>query len=141
MADLTITATQVLPGTLANGARFSDVVSGATITAGQVVYLDTAAADVAKLADNDALASAVVKGIALHAASAGQPLRVQTGGPITLGAGAAMTVAVIYVLSSTAGAICPAADLAADDYTSILGVATTAAILDMDIINSGAKKA
>lgn len=121
MADLTITASQVLPGSDST-SQFAQGTAGASITAGQVLYYDSTAATY-KLADNnDTQATSVVAGIALHAAGTGQPIRLQTAGPITLGAGAAPAVGSVYVLSATAGGIAPVADLATGNRTTILGV-------------------
>jgi hypothetical protein len=133
MADLTITAASVISG---SGAKKTLGVAGAAITAGQAVYLD-ATTNTFKLADdNSATAAARVPfGIALHAASAGQPLSVQTEGPITIGA--ALTAGVAYYLSDVPGGICPVADLAAGEYPSILGIATSTTVLDLDIQRSG----
>jgi hypothetical protein len=135
MADLSNTAANVIAG---SGAKKVSGIAGATVTAGQVVYLD-AATDTLKLADNDgaaALRSPV--GIALHGATSGQPLTYLSRGPITIGA----TVAVgdILCLSSTAGGICPAADIAAGDYNTILGIATSTTVVDIQIHESGAVK-
>ena len=122
MVDLAITATQVLPGAESAGATFESGIAGVTVTAGQAVYLDSTT-NTYKLADNNSTApEAIVRGIALHGAAAGQPLKIQTGGPMTLGAGAAPTVARPYVLSGTPGAIAPVADLATGMRTTILGV-------------------
>lgn len=122
MADLAITATQVLPGLDTAGATFENGIAGVTVTAGQPVYLDSSTSTW-KLADNNSTApEAVARGIALHPASPGQPLKVQTGGPITLGAGAAPVLAKIYVLSGTPGAIAPVTDLVTGMRTTILGV-------------------
>jgi hypothetical protein len=123
MADLAITAAQVLPGTDAAGAQFAQGIAGASITAGQLVYLDSAT-NTYKLADNNDTSAllAIVVGVALHAAGTGQPLRVQTAGPITIGAGAAPASGVIYCLSATAGGIAPSADLASGNRTTIVGV-------------------
>lgn len=135
MADLTITATSVAPVT---GYQFVDAISGATLTAGLACYIDSVT-ETAKIADNDdTAAKATVRGIALNAASSGQPVRLFTGGDINLGA--TLTVGIIYCLSSTAGAICPSSDLGSSDYVSILGVATTASNLKANIFNSGAQK-
>lgn len=141
MADLTITASEVQPGT--TDATFEYGTAGATITAGQVLYIDTSDSNKLKLADCDSATAAVrtVAGIALHAALSGQPIKYQTGGSITLGASAAMTVAHVYLASDTAGGIMPSADLEAGDYTSVLGVATAAGVLLLRICNSGAVKA
>jgi hypothetical protein len=128
MADLTITASQVLPDTTGDIFRGT---SGATVTAGQTVYLDTST-NLIKLADANASAlTAVTMGIALHAALTGQPLAVQRRGTPTLGAGAAPAVGTIYIQSATAGGIAPAADLATGYYATIVGVGTTGNKLTM----------
>lgn len=124
MADLTITATQVLPGA---GARYADGTAGAAIVAGQAVYNSTS--DTMLLADADAgtPAAANVRGISLNAASIGQPVRIQTEGIIMLGAAAAPVKGTIYVLSGTAGGIAPSTDLAAADRVTVIGVGGTTA--------------
>lgn len=130
MAALTVTVAEVL------GDYTGDIytgIAGATITAGQSVYLDSTTSTV-KLADADASAAAAAAiGIALHAALAGQPIRVQRTGDVTIGATAAMTVGTIYVVAATAGGIAPAADAEAAStwYVTPLGVAITAAKLRM----------
>jgi hypothetical protein len=135
MTDLSITASQVQPGT--TDAAFEYGTAGATITAGQAVYLD-ATTNKYKLADCDlSAAAATVRGIALNGAADGQPIKVQTGGTITLGAGAAPAVGTVYVLSSTAGGIAPAADLATGKRTSIIGVGAATNTLLIKINNSG----
>lgn len=133
MADLTITATSVVPG---NSAKTETGVAGAAVTAGQVVYLDSAD-NKFKLADTDSatVAARSPYGIALHAASASQPLTVQTSGSITIGA--AVTAGVFYYLSGTPGGICPVADVAAGDYPCIIGVATSASLLKVAIVEAG----
>ena len=90
MAVLSITAAQVLKST---GAPVESGTAAATITAGQALYKDSAD-DTFDLCDNDATNVAAdgdidnFYGIALNGASSGQPLDVQTGGNITMGAGA-----------------------------------------------------
>lgn len=123
MADLIITASQVLPGADSAGATFENGVAGATITAGQSVYLDSAT-NTLKLADNNDTSAllAIVRGIALHGSTTGQPLRIQTSGPMTIGAGAAPVVSRPYVLSATPGGIAPVADLATGNRTTIIGI-------------------
>lgn len=134
MADLSITAAQVLPGT---GAKYFDGTAGATITAGDLCYYDTSAGTV-KLADaNDSATTATVAGIALNGASAGQPVKLQTAGTITIGAGASITAGEIYVASATAGGICPEGDLAAGHYVSMIGVGDASDGIVMEINNSG----
>lgn len=133
MADLTITAANVLAG---SGAKKVHGTAGATVTAGQVVYLDTTTSTY-KLADCDSATAAARSpaGIALHGASSGQPLAVHASGLITIGA--TLTKGVAYYLSPTAGGICPVADVLAGDYPTILGIATSTSVLKVQIIESG----
>lgn len=135
MTDLAITATQVLPGT-ADSATFKNGTAGAAVTAGQPVYKDSTTGKYHPADANASAITSVVEGIALHAAAADQPLKIQTGDDITLGAAASMTVGGVYVLSATAGGIAPVADLATGHRVSILGVAKTAAVLSLRIHNS-----
>jgi hypothetical protein len=136
MADLTITAANVLAG---SGAKKVNGTAGATITAGQAVYLDSADNEY-KLADNDSATAAVrtVAGIALHASLDGQPLTILSQGPITIGATTA--VGEVYCLSSTAGGICPVADIAAGDYNTIIGIGTSTTVIDVKLHAAGAVK-
>jgi len=134
MANLSITAANV---EAASGAvTKEEMVAGATITAGQVVYKDTANSNVAKLAQSDGTAlEATVHGIALCGAASGQPVIVAKTGNIDLGA--TIVVGTTYVLSQTAGAICPVADLATSDYVSHIGIGTAVDNLKISIVNSG----
>ena len=122
MADLSVTATQVLKG---SGAVVANGTAGATITAGQTLYKDSTDSNKLKLAQCDGTAAeAVCVGIALHASASGQPVQYQTGGTITIGAGAAPAEGMIYTLSDTAGGIAPhtdADDPVSTEYTTILG--------------------
>ena len=133
MADLTLTAASVLAGSNAT-TRLGT--AGATITAGQVVYFDDTT-NTFKLADTDSATAAVRSpaGFALNGASAGQPLMVQTGGDITLGA--VLTAGVAYYLSGTAGGICPVADVTSGDYPVILGMAKSTSVLAIKIVEAG----
>lgn len=133
MADLSLTAANVVPG---SGARITTGTAGATITAGQVVYLD-AADNRFKLADADSGTAGVRVpfGIAVNGAAAGQPLSVQTAGNLALGA--VLTAGVAYYLSPTAGGIAPVADLLTGDYPTILGIAASTSVLKVDIQPSG----
>lgn len=136
MADLTITAASVVAGANASITRGT---AGASVTAGQVVYLDEASTGKWLLADNDAATAAARGngkiGIALHAAAANQPLSVQTAGTITIGA--TMTAGVDYYLSATAGGICPYADIGSADYVTRVGMATSTTVLTLDFLYSG----
>lgn len=133
MSDLSITAASVVAG---DGATIARGTAGASLTAGQALYLD-AASNKMKLADaNGAAALRIVRGIALHAAADGQPISYITEGPLNIGA--TLTVGEIYVLSATAGGVAPKGDLATGHGVSIVGVATSASNLAVNINNSGA---
>jgi hypothetical protein len=134
MADLTITAANVIAGASAT-TRVGT--AGAAITAGQAVYRDAADGKF-KLADANSGTAAArsPKGIALHAAAAGQPLVIVTSGPVTIGA--ALTAGVAYYQSSTPGGICPVADLVTGAYPTVLGMASSTTVLDVQIDESGA---
>lgn len=133
MADLSITAASVVKGA---GAAVTHGTAGATITAGQVVYLDSADNEY-KLADADSATAGVRSpvGIALHGASDGQPLAICTSGPLTIGA--TLTAGVAYYLSATPGGIAPVADLSTGDYPVIMGIATSTTVLNVKIQESG----
>lgn len=138
MADLAPTAADVVA---AEGeVSKTEQVAGATIAAGDWLYMDTANDNVMKLAQADGTAlEATVYGVALNSASTGQPVLVARSGDIDFGC--VLTVAAVYILSATAGKICPVADLASSSYCSIVGVGTAADNLLIDIINSGVEKA
>lgn len=133
MADLTITAANVVA---AADAKIGRGTAGAAITAGQSLYLDSADGRM-KLADANSGTAAArsCAGIALHAASSGQPIAYAYEGDVN--PGATLTVGEIYVLSATAGGIAPEGDLTTGHYVGILGVATTASNLRLRINNSG----
>jgi hypothetical protein len=139
MATLSITAASVLAS--ASAVKTTGV-AGATITAGQVLYKDGADSNKMKLADaNGAAALRVVEGIALHGASAGQPITYVTRDP-GLTVGATLVVGTSYMLASdTPGGIAPDADAAAGDYVTVLGVAKSTTQLNFQITASGAVKA
>ncbi len=132
MADVSITATSVAPGT---DTQYMDGFLGASVTAGQVVYLDTAT-NTFKLADaNASSTTANAAGIAMNGGASGQPVKVAVAGTIT--AGGTLTTGSVYVLSATAGGIAPVADLASGHYPVIVGIATSAALLKLSMFKGG----
>jgi hypothetical protein len=133
MSDLSITAANVVAGT---GAKKPQGTAGATITAGKVVYLDSTT-DTYKLADCDSATAEARSpaGIALHGASSGQPLTIHESGPLTIGA--TLTPGTAYYLSPNAGGICPLADVLAGDDVVLIGLATSASVLEVDIQVTG----
>lgn len=133
MSDLSITAASVVKG---DGAVVENVVWGATITAGMIVYKDTADG-LWKAADTNG-ADAIIRtawGMALSGGASGQPGIVLREGPVTLGN--ILTQGGVYVLSANAGMIAPVADLASGHYTTTLGIARSATVLDFKIHNGG----
>lgn len=135
MAVLTITAANVAKGARANTKHGT---AGAAITQGQPVYLNSVT-DTLFPADADVLASAAVVGIALNAASTGQPVTYQTSGPITIGA--TVVTGTAYFASTTAGGVCLESDLAAGDFPTFLGFATSTTVITLDIKAAGVAKA
>jgi len=133
MADVSITAANVVRGT---NSKIKQGTLGATVTAGQLVYLD-AADNRYKLTDGDSATAAarVVDGIALNGGASGQPVVVHYEGPITIGG--TIVKGTVYAMSDVAGAIRPIADNASGDYVTTIGIALTSAILDVKIHNSG----
>lgn len=117
-ADLTLTAANVVPGT---GASLETGTAGEAIAAGKAVF-KKAADKKWYLADCNA-ASAETRqatAIAVTGSAAGQPVVVQKGGPITIGA--TVAAGTVYFLSGTAGGVRPAADNTTGDYPQILGM-------------------
>lgn len=132
MAALSITAANVA---WISGGKNNSYNAGAAITAGQAIYLDSAT-NTWKLADGDASAAAAdCQGIALNTGVSGQPMTVQTDGTLTIGG--TMTLGEVYFVSTTAGAIIPAGDLANPNRTTIIGVATSTTVLTMTRFTSG----
>jgi hypothetical protein len=128
MADITVTAANVAPGT---GAVVVTGTFGETVTAGQAVYLKSSDSEW-YLANADAATTDDVVGIALNGGANGQPGSVQTRGQITIGG--TVAIGTVYVLSAAAaGGIAPVADLAATNLVTVVGVGITAAIIDMHI--------
>lgn len=132
MADLTITAGNVLPGA---SALSDQGLAGEAITAGQVVYRDATGAYFKADADAGTALARTGRGIALNGASAGQPLTIQKSGEITIGA--ALTPGTTYYLSNTPGGICPIADVGVGEYYHIVGIAKSASVLLMALAYSG----
>lgn len=116
-----------------------DGIAGATITAGQPVYLN-AATNRFLLAQSDGTAAeADAKGIALNGAADGQPLKVQTSGRIN--PGGTVAVGQVYAVSANAGGIAPYADLVSTNRVVLLGVGTTTSEIFLSIFNPVVQKA
>jgi hypothetical protein len=137
MANLTQTAATVKAS---SKATKKDGIAGATIVAGNVLYLDEADNKL-KLADANGVASGrIVAGIALNGSSDGQPVKYATSDP-ALVLGATLVVGQDYMLSDTPGAIAPVSDAVSGDYVTVLGVAISVTELNFAPVAAGAPKA
>lgn len=138
MTDVTVGSSAVLT----SGPEPVVGLAGAAITINQTVYLDqTVSPPVWKLADADALASAQTVGIALNTAPSGGRVMVAGRGCRVTMSGATFVVGTAYYASTTAGGICPEADLASGDFPFFLGFAPTATALDLACVACGVAKA
>lgn len=141
MADITVTAANVAMG--ASTLRTRVVQVGEAVTQGQPGYLHTDSkyyqtdADVAasSVAAGVFLTAATTNGYALLALPDSEP------GRALVNLGATLAVGTVYAVSATKGGIAPIADLASGDYITVLGVAVTAALLDLQIVVSNVAKA
>ena len=132
MADVSVTAASVAPGT---DTQYADGFLGASVTAGQTVYLDTSTSTY-KLADaNASSTTANAAGIAMNGGASGQPVKVAIGGSIN--PGFSVTTGSVYVLSATAGGIAPVADLASGHYPVIVGIGVSATSLKLSMFKGG----
>jgi hypothetical protein len=129
MADISITAANVVPGSDANIVHGT---SGETIAAGKSVYLSSTTNKWMLADSNSATAEARrATAISLTGSSANQPVVVQKGGDITIGA--TLTAGVAYYLSDTPGGICPVADIGSGEYVCLLGIAKSTTVLAIGI--------
>lgn len=141
MADLVITAANVVAG---SGAQTKTGVAGAAIAAGDIVYLDSTTTGKWQLADSDAAAAEARGqtsniGVALNSAALNQPVIVQVSGPVTLGA--VLTAGQALYLSDTPGKLCPVADITGGDYFTLMGLAASTSVLNIDVQYSGVASA
>lgn len=129
MADLSITAANVKSG--ANAATETGT-AGAGVTAGQAVFKSSTTGKYL-LSDANGSGTRQVRGIALHAAAADQPLMIQRSGEIVIGG--TLTAGADYWLSGTAGALCPKSDLTTGDDPILVGVAKSTTVLQLAIVD------
>ena len=130
MADLNPTDATVLP--LA-GSRRTKGVAGESIVQGATLYKNAADSKLYNAIDTSQAAADVV-GIALTISALDQPVHYLTEGPIDLST--TVVVGTVYV-QSAAGLMAPITDHFAADWVTTIGVAVTAANLDVNIQASG----
>lgn len=141
MANLTQTPANVAIGSLTQ-TKIDVFEAGEALTQGMPAYKSSADQLWYK---TDANLSAEAAGgvtrpiiVLTPASGANSPFVGAKTGPINVGA--SLVVGTRYVLSRTAGAICPEADLTTGDYVTSLGVATTSSLLMLDPQVSGVAK-
>ena len=131
MADLTVTTIEPAD----SRTRAITAQAGEAISAGDLIYLDSADTKM-KLADASAAATSGVVGISLTSAAAdGDYLVYVTSQTIDLGA--ILTAGTFYYLSATAGKICPAADLVSTNVVTQLGYATSTSQMILNVVDTG----
>jgi hypothetical protein len=134
-ADLAVTAASVLKS---SSAKVSEGIAGATITAGQAVYIDTSDSDKIKLADADGTAPAnTFAGIALHAALAGQPIKYATNDSGFTPGFTSTAGAVVYLSDVAGGLTATIGDLEAGDTITVVGVMTTTTVMNLNSTRGG----
>lgn len=135
MANITQTAANVAAGSAAT--RVQLVQGGEAITQGMPVYL-ASDGKYYQTDANDTAVKAQAKGIAVSPAALDGYFLMAVDGLINLGA--TLAVGQVYCVSATKGSIAPYGDLTTNDYVTILGIATTTALMDINIVISGVQK-
>jgi hypothetical protein len=142
MADLIITAGSVALGASTTPTRVVQV--GEAVTQGMPLYFATDGKWY-QCDANDTAAKAVVGAIALSpAATDGYclvALPATTPGVSIVNLGATLAVGTVYAVSATKGAIAPIADILSTQFVSVIGIATTTALLDFQVSISNTAKA
>lgn len=131
MADLVVIAANVKPG--------SDLVTkrgiaGEAISAGDSVFIATDGE--LELCEKDqAVADAACVGVAVNDAAALQPVEYGITGTIDMGA--ILAIGQTYIVGAGPGGLAPETDAGAGEFTTVVGIATTANILKLGILQSG----
>lgn len=138
MANLSQTAANVAIGSQITRTRV--VQAGENLTQGQPVYLKASDGKYYRADANASAEAAKAVGIVLTPASTNGYSVIQEGSGGSVNLGATLTVGETYVVSATAGAIAPIADLTTGDYPCIIGVATTTALIQTVFAYTGVPK-
>lgn len=133
MPDASVTASSVIK---TSTTKSTTKTAGVTITAGQVLCRNNSTGKI-ELADVNGASSYMktVVGVALHGATANQPIEYAYEGDLTFNAG--LTKGTIYVGSSNAGGLAPSTDLASGHTVSIVGAASSTTNLQIKLNNTG----
>jgi hypothetical protein len=140
MADVTIDAAAQAEVTIVTaGRRARNSTGGATLTAGSFVYSDSADGEL-KGAINTAATTAACVGILLAPTTDGNNATYAYQDDTEVDVGVTLTEGSWYVISSTAGAVHPYADLQAGEFLSWAGYGLANGNLNLKIINTGVAK-
>ena len=135
MAAISITAANVLKSST---GQVSVGTSGATITAGQSVYIDTSDSNKIKLADANGTAPAnTFAGIALNAASSGQPVSYCTNDTAGFTIGATVVAGDTIWLSQTPGGLTKTIGDLSGGIAIVVGVMLTTTTMNLTPVVGG----
>ena len=129
MAIVSLSAAALASGSPATGT------AGAALTAGEVVYTDTADSSKLKAAQNDTAAKCTAVGVMLNSCASGE-VAIYAASGVTINT-SGLTAGEVYVVSSTAGDLELVTDLASAELTTIVGVASSATALAININATG----
>ena len=136
MSNYTQTASLVAPSAAAQQLWAT---AGATIAAGQPVYVD-AGTGLAQLGQATLAASAALQGVAGNSAAAGQQVQVVYSDPnFAHGLNAAGAGEDVW-LSATAGAFCRYSDLVSGNFPVLVGITTSATKMVLRLTAGGVAK-
>lgn len=135
MTALTIDGTEVV----SNG-KTGTMIAQVDIDAGEIIYEDGANNNNANLADWDAEASAIVIGVALNTAKAGQPVTYVKPGSIITVTSSTFTAGAVYVIGDS-GIPNPEADATTGKWVTVVGIGLSTTEWYFDVIVSGAQHA
>ena len=135
MAAISITAANVLTSST---GQVSVGTAGATITAGQSVYIDTSDSNKIKLADANGTAPAnTFAGIALNAASSGQPVSYCTNDNAGFTIGATVVAGDTIWLSQTPGGLTKTIGDLSGGIAIVVGVMLTTTTMNLTPVVGG----
>ena len=139
MSAFSITAANVLPLTNTKGNVYSRVqyFAAADLSAFTPVYISDTTNYLVSAAKADTVPHATIYGVVLTATKAGQPVVILQQGKVNPGFASGGGASVLVVLSgSTAGAVCPAADITTGWIATIVGVMDDANTLNVDFLTT-----
>ena len=135
MADIIVVEASIAAAANATTDRGT---AGDTITQGQPVYLDATTSTYKRADADDTAVTADCVGIALNSVLSGQPIDFIKAGTLTVGAGGTPpVVGRVYVVSGTVGRIADVADLASNDWTTVVAIGLTSTTIKVGINVSG----